>query len=94
MNEVITFGQFFKQHRIGLRKTLRQFCRDHGLNPGNISKLERDRIQAPVQESILIKYAKYLELDSVDLQTFKDLARDREVSEDFLQKVIELIRNS
>ena len=36
-----TFGEFFKQKRIVLGMTLRQFCAENGLDPGNISKIER-----------------------------------------------------
>ncbi|OGV98178.1 MAG: hypothetical protein A2W53_06325 [Nitrospinae bacterium RIFCSPHIGHO2_02_39_11] len=36
----LTFGEFFKQKRIGLKKTLRQFCAENKLDPGNISKMK------------------------------------------------------
>ncbi len=120
-NDNLTFGQFFKQSRILLRKTLRQFCRENDLDPGGIGKLERGRVSAPVRESTLTKYIKALELNSEETQTFLDLAaisagripkdltegelakrlpiifrtvRGRNVSEDDLRAMVEMIRNS
>ena len=72
--DALTFGEFFKKKRIGLRKTLREFCREHELDPGNISKLERGRVQPPQNKEILLKYAGYLQLDGDERQTFHDLA--------------------
>ena len=46
----LTLGEFFKQKRTGLKKTLRQFCAENKLDPGNISKLERG-LMAPPQGS-------------------------------------------
>jgi len=72
--DALTFGEFFKRKRIGLRKTLREFCREHELDPGNISKLERGRVQPPQSKEILLKYARYLLLDGDEWQMFQDLA--------------------
>jgi len=72
--EALTFGEFFKQKRMELRKTLREFCREHELDPGNISKLERGRVQPPQGRERLLEYAKYLQLNDDERQTFQDLA--------------------
>ncbi len=69
--DALTFGEFFKQKRIGLRKTLREFCREHDLDPGNISKLERGRVQPPQNKERRLEYARYLQLDSDERQTFQ-----------------------
>ena len=71
-----TFGEFFKQKRIALGKTLRQFCLEKGLDPGNISKIERGKVPPTTSAEKLKEYAKYLkiEIGSRDWQTFKDLA--------------------
>lgn len=69
-----TFGGYFKQRRIELRKTLRQFCREHNLDPGNISRLERGKLAPPQKESILRRYAQCLQLDDAEWQEFKELA--------------------
>ncbi len=71
-----TFGEFFKQKRIALGKTLRQFCLDNNLDPGNISKIERGRMSPPTSEEKLKEYAKFLEISegSEDWTSFKDLA--------------------
>jgi transcriptional regulator with XRE-family HTH domain len=70
-----TFGEFFKQKRIAQGKTLREFCRDHDLDHGNISKLERGRLTPPQNDETLNKYASYLQLNVEELETFNDLAK-------------------
>ena len=71
---MITFGEYFKQKRIALGKTLREFCREYKLDHGNISKLERGRLTPPQNDKTLNKYASYLQLSSEELETFKELA--------------------
>lgn len=61
MEERKTFGTFFKDRRIELGFTLRQFCEEHSIDPGNLSKMERGMITPPKDE-ILKKYARYLKL--------------------------------
>ncbi len=70
----MTFGEYFKQRRIELKVTLRAFCREHKLDPGYISKLERGRVQAPLSWARLLEYGRYLKLSYDEFQTFKDLA--------------------
>ncbi|GEM_PF-137148 len=55
------FGEFFKAKRIALGKTLRQFCLENELDPGNMSKLERGLFTPPQHEK-LEEYAKLLGL--------------------------------
>ena len=55
------FGAFFKDKRLATGLSLRQFCLEHGLDPGNISKLERGRL-APPQHDKLEEYARLLGL--------------------------------
>ncbi len=52
----MTFAEFFKSKRIALRLTLREFCRQHNFDPGNISKLERGRIAAPQKKETQARY--------------------------------------
>ncbi len=68
----LSFGSFFKEKRIELGKSLRKFCAEHELDPGNISKIERDRMAPPLGR--IDQFARHLRLDGEDLQTFKDLA--------------------
>jgi len=70
------FGEFFKQRRMALRKTLRQFCQDCGLDPGNISRLERGILPPPQGREVLESYAKHLKLKkgSDEWYEFFDLA--------------------
>lgn len=71
-----SFGNFFKERRISLGITLRQFCEKHGFDPGNISKLERGLFAAPQSGEKLEEYAKALELKqgSTEWIEFFDLA--------------------
>lgn len=70
------FGEFFKQKRMGVGFTLRQFCQQNGFDAGNISKLERGVFAAPQSEEKLEEYAKALKLKrgSADWIEFFDLA--------------------
>lgn len=70
----MNFGEFIKSRRLGLGITLREFCREHGLDPGNTSRLERGRLSAPRSEEKLREYAGYLGLDSGEWEIFRDLA--------------------
>ena len=71
-----TFGNFFKQKRISLDLTLREFCRIHELDPGNISKLERGLSRPPQSKESLAKYAAMLRIKkgSEEWREFSDLA--------------------
>ena len=54
------FGEYFKKKRLEMRKTLRQFCLENGLDPGNISKIERGILPPPQSREKLAHYAKSL----------------------------------
>jgi len=54
------FGEYFKKKRLGIGKTLRQFCLENGLDPGNISKIERGILPPPQSREKLVHYAKCL----------------------------------
>jgi transcriptional regulator with XRE-family HTH domain len=77
MTAKLTFGEFFKEKRIALRKTLRQFCAENKLDPGNISRLERGLMPPPQGSDKLEEYARYLQIKkgSDDWYQFFDLAR-------------------
>lgn len=70
------FGEFFKKKRMELSKTLRQFCLENSLDPGNISKLERGILPPPQTEEKLKHYARCLKIKkgSDDWYEFFDLA--------------------
>ena len=70
------FGEFFKAKRLELRITLREFCREHGFDPGNISKLERGILPPPHGEDLRIRYAEALGMEkgSDDWLKFFDYA--------------------
>jgi transcriptional regulator with XRE-family HTH domain len=70
------FGEFFKKKRIESGKTLRQFCLENNLDPGNISKLERGILPPPTSEEKLEHYARCLKIKkgSDEWYEFFDLA--------------------
>ena len=76
MSKANRFGPFFKERRVALGKTLRQFCQENGLDPGNISRLERGLLPAPQSREILESYAGHLQLKkgSDEWYEFFDLA--------------------
>ena len=76
MSAKLTFGEFFKQKRTSLKKTLRQFCAENKLDPGNISKLERGLMAPPQGSNKLEEYASSLHIKkgTDDWYKFFDLA--------------------
>jgi transcriptional regulator with XRE-family HTH domain len=70
------FGEFFKSLRIKKGLTLRTFCLNYHLDPGNISKLERGILTPPQDIDTLKKYASFLDIrsGSEEWHTFVDLA--------------------
>ncbi|MFQ6671844.1 MAG: helix-turn-helix domain-containing protein [Candidatus Tectimicrobiota bacterium] len=70
------FGAFFKARRQALGYTLRRFCLEKGLDPGNISKMERGRMPPPQNREKLTQYARHLQIaeGSDEWYEFFDLA--------------------
>jgi len=70
------FGRFFKEMRLKTGLSLRRFCLTHGLDAGNISKLERGIAAPPQSRNILEKYAGHLGIieNSDDWYSFFDYA--------------------
>jgi len=56
------FGEYFKERRVARGVTLRAFCRKHGLDPGNMSRLERGLLPPPRSQEKLTEYARALGL--------------------------------
>ncbi len=77
MNASQTFGKFFQQKRIEMRVTLREFCRRNDLDPGHMSKIERDLVTPPQSTKLLEQRASALGIKegTEDWSTFFDLAR-------------------
>ena len=90
MKEKNLFGEYFKASRIAIKKTLRQFCIENGLDPGNISKLERSLLPPPQSREKLEEYAGCLKIKkgSDDWYTFFDLAAAEtgKIPEDIMAK--------
>jgi transcriptional regulator with XRE-family HTH domain len=83
-----TFGEYFKTKRIEKGFTLREFCKKYGLDPGNISKLERGLLSPPASREKLEEYATFLGLKKGSdewLEFFDRAAASRgELPKDFL----------
>lgn len=83
------FGEFFKNRRKALGCTLRRFCMEKGLDPANISKLERGEMPPPQKREKLEEYARHLEIKkgSTEWYEFFDLARiaQGKIPEDLLK---------
>jgi transcriptional regulator with XRE-family HTH domain len=71
-----TFGKLMKTLRQKTGKTMRDFCLENGLDPGNYSRLERGMFPPPQREDLLEKYATALGLvrGSDDWLEFFDVA--------------------
>ena len=76
MAKMNAFGEFFKQTRLALGLSLREFCRENGLDWGNVSRLERGVSSPPKSRKALEAYAKALCIKegSEEGRTFFDLA--------------------
>ena len=70
------FGRFFRECRMRLGVTLRSFCRKHGFDAANISRLERGQMSPPGSRRKLEEYARALGLkaQSEEWFDFFDLA--------------------
>jgi len=58
----MSFGEVIKSRRIDMKKTLRQFCMEHGHDPSNWSKIERGINPPPKDETTLACWASQLGL--------------------------------
>lgn len=54
---IMNFGELVKKYRLEQNKSLRRFCEEHGYDPGNQSKLERNLLNPPQDEKSLRKLA-------------------------------------
>lgn len=70
------FGAFIKDLRARQRLGLREFCLEHGHDPSNWSKLERELLPPPRDEDTLREWARQLGLKrgSEDWDKFFDYA--------------------
>jgi transcriptional regulator with XRE-family HTH domain len=55
------FGERLRERRQELRLGLREFAQRAGMDPGNLSKIERGRLAAPQAEEILDRICEALE---------------------------------
>ena len=76
MNTDELFGDFFKRKRRELGVSLREFCRQNDLDPGNMSKVERGVLPPPEGHDKLADYARMLDIKegTDEWLTFFDLA--------------------
>jgi transcriptional regulator with XRE-family HTH domain len=96
MSPKAMFGEYFKTKRIEKGLTLRDFCKKFGLDPGNISRLERGLLPPPASREKLEAYASFLGLKkgSDDWMEFFDRAAAcrGELPKDFLEDS-EVVKN-
>jgi transcriptional regulator with XRE-family HTH domain len=69
-----TFNELAKAARIRRGVTLRQCAADLGLDPSNLSKVERGVNPAPRDVEILRQWSEYLQLDADQRAEFLDAA--------------------
>ena len=71
------FAEFARARRLALGVTLRQFCREHGFDVGNMSRIERGRAAPTQTDGFLGRYATALKLEprTDQWRQFHDLAR-------------------
>ena len=76
LRSIALFGQYFKKMRQKRGLTLRKFCFKHGIDPGNISKLERGVNAPPRSREKLEEYASHLRIKegTDEWYTYFDLA--------------------
>jgi transcriptional regulator with XRE-family HTH domain len=74
MSDPHHFGAFVKDRRISAGMTLRSFCREADIDPSNWSKIERNVLTPPDDDSLLTRVAALLGLDDSDRQQLSDLA--------------------
>jgi hypothetical protein len=65
------FGTFIKELRARRRLGLREFCQEHGHDPSNWSKIEREVLQPPRDDRTLRAWAKQLGLKPASDDWFK-----------------------
>lgn len=76
MESISLFGDYFKGMRKKQGLTLRQFCQQYRLDPGNLSKMERGLLPPPSSKEKLEEYAGYLKIErgTDEWYNFFDLA--------------------
>jgi transcriptional regulator with XRE-family HTH domain len=70
------FGPYVKELRLKLGLSLREFCQAHGLDPGNMSRLERGLVPPPESQEKISELAGFfgLKKGSEEWQQLFDLA--------------------
>lgn len=58
----MTFGEFFRSKRVLIEPSLRRFCDRFKLDPGNVSRMERNLIPPPKDDKKLLEFARILEI--------------------------------
>lgn len=75
----MSFHSLVKDLRIAQKKTLRQFCMEHGHDPSNWSKTERGINPPPKDEQTLCRWAEQLGLEPGS-NTWKDFMCQADVA--------------
>ena len=96
------FGKYIKSLRTRKQQTLREFCLEHGIDPGNYSRIERGRFPAPQKQETLERYAtalglargsdEWIEFFDVAAASRGEIPSDLLKDEELLQKLPMLFR--
>ncbi|MBI2464651.1 helix-turn-helix transcriptional regulator [Candidatus Shapirobacteria bacterium] len=72
----MNFGEFIRNKRLSLDKSLREFCKETGYDVAYVSRLETEIMTPPAEEDKLAKLALAYQIknDSEDWHQFMDLA--------------------
>lgn len=83
------FGRYFAELRRNAWLSLRQFCEEHGFDPGNISKLERGRLAPPRSREKIQEYAKALGVEEGSDEWFEFFDRAHAARGELPQEILE-----
>lgn len=72
--KVTVFGEFLREQLIKKKMSLRGLARGTGIDPSNLSKIERGVAYPPKKKATLTKLAKALGLKGTEERHFYDLA--------------------
>lgn len=76
----LSFGNLFRQLRLKNKKTLRGYCKYTGLQPGNISKIERNLLSPPSDMGKLMILLEGLEFTDLEFDFLLTAAQNYHIA--------------
>ena len=83
----MSFGDSVKSLRIAQKKTLRQFCQEHGHDPSNWSKIERGVNPPPKDEATLARWGQQLGLQP-ETAAWQDFMAQADISRGTIPRAV------